>query len=298
MEKITDGCACQYKGKNAFFDVSQRTQPQILRNFFETSHGKSVCDGLGAVVKGSCYQAVVSGKKIICNAEDMMDFCQEKLQVPQKTVSTADGSKFQTIREFLYVERKQVDRKRPEVKTLPGTRKLHCVRGKGKEFHLDVRALSCYCQGCRQDTRCQNEEFTASWEPRQIQIQRTSTPSTNTAAPTTTTSTTATSHPTSVMASTTIMNGDFVAVKLTGNKSNSVHIYMALVLDISENKEEVHLSFMKKCGNDLYIWPTPKDESWEPAENIVCVVNFPQLVNKREQFRFPADDIAKVKTFV
>ena len=218
VNEFTDGCACQYKGKNAFFDVSQRTQPQILRNFFETSHGKSVCDGFGAVVKGSCYQAVVSGKKIICNAEDMMHFCQEKLQVPQKTVSTADGSKFQTIREFLYVERKQVDRKWPEVKTLPGTRarKLHCVRGKGKEFHLDVRALSCYCQGCRQDTRCQNEEFTASWEPRQIQIQRTSTPSTtNTAAPTTTTSTTATeiSRPTSVMASTTIMNGDFVAVK-------------------------------------------------------------------------------------
>ena len=68
---------------------------------------------------------------------------------------------------------------------------------------------------------------------------------------------------------------------------------LAEVLDISENKEEVHLSFMKKCGDYLYIWPTPKDESWEPAENIVYVANFPKLVNKREQFRFPADDIAK-----
>ena len=34
---------------------------------------------------------------------------------------------------------------------------------------------------------------------------------------------------------------------------NSVHVYMAELLDMTQNKEEVHLKFMKKCGNDLYM---------------------------------------------
>ena len=63
VEKIhqwTDGCATQYKGKKAFADTSLRKQPKVTRNCFETSHGKNVCDGLGATVKNACYRAVVS----------------------------------------------------------------------------------------------------------------------------------------------------------------------------------------------------------------------------------------------
>lgn len=67
VHEFTDGCVCQYKGKRAFYDdiVPQRKKPQICRNFFETNHGKSGSDSLGAAVKGSCYQVVVSGKKIM-----------------------------------------------------------------------------------------------------------------------------------------------------------------------------------------------------------------------------------------
>ena len=36
-------------------------------------------------------------------------------------------------------------------------------------------------------------------------------------------------------------------------KNNSVHVYMAELLDMTQIKEEVHLRFMKKCGNDLYM---------------------------------------------
>jgi len=58
LEKIyewTDGCAAQYKGKTSFADISF-DNIKIERNFFETSHGKNVRDGLGAVVKNSCHQ--------------------------------------------------------------------------------------------------------------------------------------------------------------------------------------------------------------------------------------------------
>lgn len=53
--EFTDGCAAQYKGKNAFYDISVQKSQTLQRIFFETSHGKSVCNGLGAVIKRSCY---------------------------------------------------------------------------------------------------------------------------------------------------------------------------------------------------------------------------------------------------
>ena len=44
--------AAQYKGgKKSFADISLRSQPSVCRHFFETSHGKNICDGLGDIVK-------------------------------------------------------------------------------------------------------------------------------------------------------------------------------------------------------------------------------------------------------
>lgn len=57
----TDDCAALYKSKNCLFDISNQSM-KLTRNYFETSHGKNVCDGLGAVIKCSCYWAMLSGK--------------------------------------------------------------------------------------------------------------------------------------------------------------------------------------------------------------------------------------------
>ena len=77
IHEWTDGCAAQYKGKKSFAEVSMQKGITVTRNFFETSHGKSVCDGLGATVKNVCYRAVVSGKKVISDASDVFNFCEE-----------------------------------------------------------------------------------------------------------------------------------------------------------------------------------------------------------------------------
>ena len=54
---------------------------------------------------------------------------------------------------------------------------------------------------------------------------------------------------------------------------------MTEMLDITQNKEEVPLRFMKKCGNDLYMWLSPDDESWEAIiDHIICVVDFPNFL--------------------
>ena len=49
-------------------------------HYFDTSHGKSPCDGLGAVVKNVCWNAVKSGKVVIANAEDLYRYCKNKLE--------------------------------------------------------------------------------------------------------------------------------------------------------------------------------------------------------------------------
>ena len=49
----------QIQREMAFADISLRKRPPVTHNYFETSHGKNVCDGLGATVKNACYRAVV-----------------------------------------------------------------------------------------------------------------------------------------------------------------------------------------------------------------------------------------------
>ena len=45
IHEYTNGFAAQYKGCRAFADINTHS-PIVTRNLFETSHGKSVCDGL------------------------------------------------------------------------------------------------------------------------------------------------------------------------------------------------------------------------------------------------------------
>jgi len=37
-------------------------------------------------VKGSCYHAVISGKEILGTAQDVMKYCEKKLQVDKKSL--------------------------------------------------------------------------------------------------------------------------------------------------------------------------------------------------------------------
>ncbi|XP_071835504.1 uncharacterized protein [Apostichopus japonicus] len=58
--------------------------------------------------------------------------------------------------------------------------------------------------------------------------------------------------------------GTFVAVKLFGKQSCSVFI--------------------------------GEDDSWEPRSSILCTIGYPELANKREQFRFSNEDVSKMNT--
>lgn len=75
----TDGCATQYKGRASFADISLSNLPKPLcRNFFETSHGKSVCDGIGTIAKNYCSR-VLSGKAVLGTAAQAYSYLNENL---------------------------------------------------------------------------------------------------------------------------------------------------------------------------------------------------------------------------
>ena len=154
IHEFTDGCASQYKGKNAFMDIASRASPAVTRNFYETSDGKSVCDGLGAIVKRSCYQAVISGKAVIRDAHGLMEYCEGRLSISSKRMVSADGTVYLSKRQFVFIEQSKLDRKnRPIVNTIKGTRKFHYVRASTPGCALQVKSLSCYC-GCQHGGKC------------------------------------------------------------------------------------------------------------------------------------------------
>ena len=155
--------------ETAFAILSQRALKGDLkarRNYFETSHGKSVCDGLGAIVKNSAHQAVVSGRKIIASAADLYKHCLESLS--HETKSTKN-EKEMSIRDFMYLERSSLQRviEGTDVQTLKGTRKIHVTEGSGMKYGLLTRELSCYCPSCITGTAgCDN---VPPWETRQLE---------------------------------------------------------------------------------------------------------------------------------
>lgn len=160
----TDGCAAQYKAKAAFADISLQ-ESSLERNFFETSHGKNVCDGLRAVVKNVCYQAVLSGKAVLGTAADVFSYCTINLTQKEKDVTKSDQTEI-SIRDFIFVSESETNHQRAElqVQTVPGTRKLHAVRNDpGQRYALMTRNLSCFCDGCRNGQTCTNSEYVSPW---------------------------------------------------------------------------------------------------------------------------------------
>ena len=87
---------------------------------------------------------------------------------------------------------------------------------------------------------------------------------------------------------------DFVAVKLTPESKKEISttaiVCMAEILDIDGDLAEVKFMVATRSGT-LYTWPEKEDLSWQPLDDVLCVVQPPELVNQRAQFQFAAKDM-------
>ena len=166
----TDGCVAQYKGKKSFYDISNYDIKKT-RNYFETSHGKNVCDGLGAIVKCSCYRAML-GKKVIGTAQDVYCHCKETLENTSGQVKVNGEVNVKSLREFIYLGSANVNRENaPVVATLKGTRQIHEIKNTLTSGEVMHRNLSCYCHGCKKDGICTNNEYVEQWECVALKVQ-------------------------------------------------------------------------------------------------------------------------------
>lgn len=123
----------------------------VERHFYGSRHGKGPSDGAGATVMGM--------NVVINNAEDFYNFGKEKLESTEEKTDHLHH-----IRTFFLIE--NIDRNRPDrskTKTVPGTRKLQCIKSTEEKYSLLTRNLSCFCQVCVDNTadgiQCENSEL-------------------------------------------------------------------------------------------------------------------------------------------
>ena len=156
MDKIiqfTDGCSQQYKYKTLFQHISETAGCNIERSYFGSRHGKGPADGCSGVVKSMVRRAVMAGRIIIQNAQQMFEYCKYNL--------TRDGKDgYHSKRTFHLVEQITPESTRHlHLKTVGGTSLLHQVESTAISGELNVRNLSCYCTGCLRNTTCSNARY-------------------------------------------------------------------------------------------------------------------------------------------
>ena len=140
---ITDSPSSQYRNRFQAFLVSVHEELFGLTctwHFFETGHGKCVCDGVGGVVKRSADQASKHGIIISSGVE----FFEWASQLTSKMV-------FKYITKAAYeVSAKDVKGLELALKAIPGTMEIHSMKPDcGKLGSIRFLPISCTCDECR-----------------------------------------------------------------------------------------------------------------------------------------------------
>ena len=163
----TDGCSAQYKCKTSVSDIAN-SEMKMNRNYFETSHGKSPCDGLGSIVKNSCLRSVTCGSVVLGDAQAIFKFCRQKFGHGPQKKEKANGQVEISKWDFIFVSEDDVDHSRPEVFPLKGIRAMHALKSTGKSDQIFGRKLSCFCVSCISSEdgpqRCQNANWVEPWD--------------------------------------------------------------------------------------------------------------------------------------
>jgi hypothetical protein len=118
---FTDGCAGQYKNRNSFKNLSEHYKDFNVKaehSFFATSHGKSICDGLGGTVKRIVRKASLqlSDENQIQTANAVYEFC--KMNIEKINFQFIDKIKSDALRLELAA-------RFSTTRTIPGTRSFH-----------------------------------------------------------------------------------------------------------------------------------------------------------------------------
>ena len=127
VEFFSDGCGGQYKNSEMFhflYQCEQLFNFLITWNFFTSAHGKSACDGLGAIIKRQA--ALESLRRIrnnyILTLVELLKFCAE--HIPNIFCVQVHIEEIEEIRKNY----------NKITKTVPGTRSFHQIKPYNKNI--------------------------------------------------------------------------------------------------------------------------------------------------------------------
>lgn len=139
IEYFTDGCSAQYKNFKTMINLCFHDKDFKLNaswSFHATSHGKTICDGIGGTVKRTVTKKNLQSSRQseqIINAEQMYNFCK---------------SLFSKIN-FFFLKEEEIETKRMMLETrfqmgqtIPGTRSFHYFKPASHEVITAKRVSS------------------------------------------------------------------------------------------------------------------------------------------------------------
>ena len=126
MHYFSDGCAGQYKNYKNFINFCLHEKAFNVKcdwSFFATSHGKSLCDGLGGTLKQLTARASLqrTHSRPILTAKQVFEYCKEEIKGVHVNFISA---------EEMVPVRSMLEKRFSCASTLPGTRSFH------QEFNL------------------------------------------------------------------------------------------------------------------------------------------------------------------
>ena len=137
----TDNCGLEFKSKYPLFLMSIMNIA-ICRNTWGENHGKGPADAVIGRVSQIIRSAIARGIVSISHGVDMVLFLQKRLE----TVLPEDGKCVHYRRSFVFVDSINRNDMPSSLKTLKGTRALHCFENTNTPGLLKVRRSSCMCR--------------------------------------------------------------------------------------------------------------------------------------------------------
>jgi hypothetical protein len=118
---FSDGAASQFKQRFLFSNLVlfQKNGLKVTWNFFATSHGKGVVDGIGGCVKGSVWRRILCG---IASVRNGREFSHLASQLNQKICI-----KYIALEEF-YQHERMLQEWWTDVQSIPNTQQIHFVK--------------------------------------------------------------------------------------------------------------------------------------------------------------------------
>ena len=156
--EFTDQAPQHFKNCNVFNEISE-AEIAWTRHFYATRHGKATADALVSRVKQLIRHGVRTRQ---CTGEDAHDvyLFLKRHDKPQLL-----GYCRHHLLYFFWIPEISRSKAHAGIKTIPETRKFHCVKSCGQPGVVMVRYHSCGCPTCcsGKGTKCSNEICITGW---------------------------------------------------------------------------------------------------------------------------------------